>query len=90
MEGRALRASRMVGLTYKVGRGVPAEPHNLLLYACCFPRPTHLRRTYSTMNVGSVIVSVSLSVPRVATSDNTTSWYVPLAGVSPPSGEIPP
>ena len=45
---------------------------------------------YSTMNVGSVIVSVSLSVPRVATSDNTTSWYVPLAGVSPPSGEISP
>ena len=45
---------------------------------------------YSTMNVGSVIVSVSLSVPRVATSDNSMSWYVPLAGVSPPSGEISP
>ena len=29
MEGRALRASRMVGLTYKVGRGVPAEPLRL-------------------------------------------------------------
>ena len=28
---------------------------------------------YSTMNVGSVIVSVSLSVPRDATSDSTLS-----------------
>ena len=45
---------------------------------------------YSTMNVVSVIVSVSLSVPRDATSDNSMSWYVPFAGVSPPSGEISP
>ena len=41
---------------------------------------------YSTMNVGSVIESVSLSVPRDATSDNSMSWYVPLAGCYPYGG----